>query len=118
MLDEHPAEGPKSALDRLSDTAANFTSKPPILILVGVLAVSWVVGHFIFPPSFTQILIDVFEMLTLTLVVILQNSERRAEGALNKKLDLQAEALALLIEEREPAIATRLRQSVELEDKQ
>ncbi len=118
MLDEHPTKGPMTALDRLSDAAANAASKPPILILVVALACAWIASHWLAAPPTTQILIDIFEMITLLLVVILQNSERRAEGALNQKLDSQAEALAVLVNDADPDLAGRLRSSIEMEERQ
>ena len=113
---EHPNESPRSWLDRFSDTAANAASKPPLLLIVVVMILVWLVAHLLGASSVALLIIEVFEAITLTLVVLLQNSERRAEGAVNEKLDLQAEALAMLLEDGQPEMAERLRESIALEE--
>jgi low affinity Fe/Cu permease len=115
-MDDHPSKGPQTALDRFSDRAANAASKAPLLLFVLTLALLWVVSHYAFPSS-TAILIEAFEVITLLLVVVLQNSERRAEGAINRKLDRQAEALASLVADAAPELRQRLLDSIELEER-
>jgi len=96
---EHPAVGNQTRLDRFSDRATNFISRWPFLllclVLVGVWAWGWAIDEKFVLHHFVG---DLIGILTLVLVDFLQNSERRAEHALNKKLDAVAKGLGELME--------------------
>ena len=117
MAEGHPSEGQRTAIDRFSDRAANLASKAPLWVIVFMLIAAWVLATVMEAHAVALILVSAFEILTLCLVVILQNSERRTEGALNRKLDATLEALAVMVEDRSEDLAAELRSSKELEQK-
>ena len=117
---EHPGVGNQTRLDRFSDRATNFISRWPFLlfclVLVGIWAWGWAIDEKFVLHHFVG---DLIGILTLVLVVFLQNSERRAEHALNRKLDRLATGLGELMEHefgRDDERVEELRQAVGLEE--
>jgi low affinity Fe/Cu permease len=89
---KHPAEEARGRFDQVAESASNFTSSPSFftlcLLIVGGWAASFVLGdaaHHAFG--------DLMAAVTLLLVALLKNAERRAEGAIQLKLDAIAAAL-------------------------
>ncbi|WP_345624311.1 low affinity iron permease family protein [Streptomyces ziwulingensis] len=120
MTLQHPAErgGPRRGpFERLAERASNFTSSPAFfgicLLMVGI-----VVGVHIAkaPLTWTMLAGEAMTAVTLLLLALLKNSERRAEHAVQRKLD--AIAAALLESQRdEPGPAQRsLRTAIGIEE--
>ena len=89
---KHPAEDSRGRFDQVAEAASNFTSSPTFftlcLLIVGGWAASFALGetvHLAFG--------DLMAAITLLLVALLKNTERRAEGAVQQKLDAIAAAL-------------------------
>ncbi|WP_256107829.1 low affinity iron permease family protein [Streptomyces sp. ODS05-4] len=97
MTLEHPAERGgrrRGPFERFAERASNFTSSPAFfgvcLLLVGV-----VIGVHIVKAPLTWMLLagESMTAVTLLLLALLKNSERRAEHAVQRKLDAIAAAL-------------------------
>jgi low affinity Fe/Cu permease len=117
---QNPAEREQTAFDRFSDRATNLVSRLPFLLIcmvvVGVWAVGWAIDEVYTLHHFVG---DVIGILTLLLVVFLQNSERRAEYAIHRKLDAISTGLQELIEHefgRDDRRVKDLREAVSLEE--
>ncbi|MFD4371353.1 low affinity iron permease family protein [Streptomyces sp. NPDC058486] len=102
MTLEHPSErGSKGrgAFERLAERASNLTSSPLFFSFCLLLVVAFIAVHAAGLPVSWQILVaDTMVSVTLLLLALLKNAERRAERAIQRKLD--AIAMALL-EERQ-----------------
>jgi len=106
--------------------AAHFrVSRPPFFVLcVGVVA-AWLLSAPLWSSlKEWQVSIHTFgSVLAILLLVLLENSSRRADEAAQEKLNVIAEALASLMESRardDPELedaANRLRDSVGLEER-
>lgn len=85
---EHPAEQERSRFDAIAEFVSNATSTPVFFAIVLLLGLGWA-GSYAFGASDTvkHLLEGAMAFLSLVLVAILKNSERRAEGALHIKLD-------------------------------
>jgi low affinity Fe/Cu permease len=85
---EHPAEQERTRFDRIAEFVSNATSTPVFFALVMLLGLAWG-GAYAFGGSdaLKHFLEGAMAFLSLVLVAILKNSERRAEGALHIKLD-------------------------------
>ncbi|MEU6482802.1 low affinity iron permease family protein [Streptomyces sp. NPDC046887] len=97
MTLEHPAErggSRRGPFEHLAEKASNFTSSPAFfgvcLLLVGI-----VIGVHIAKAPLTWMLLagESMTAVTLLLLALLKNSERRAEHAVQQKLDAIAAAL-------------------------
>ncbi|MDX3534811.1 low affinity iron permease family protein [Streptomyces sp. MB09-01] len=98
MTLEHPAEkGPDGRLgrfERLAELASNFTSSPVFSVLCVLLVAGFVVVHLAGLDMAWQLLAgDAMAAVSLLLLALLKNSERRAEHAIQQKLDAIAAAL-------------------------
>jgi low affinity Fe/Cu permease len=116
---QNPAEREQTAFDRFADRTTNVVSRPPFLLIcivvVGVWAVGWAIDEVYTLHHFVG---DVIGILTLLLVVFLQNSERRAEYAIHRKLDAMAGALEELMKGEfgpDDERVTELREAISLE---
>jgi low affinity Fe/Cu permease len=118
---EHPGEKQQTAFDRFSDRATNVVSRLPFLLLCLVVVAVWAWGWAIDEKLVLHHFVgDLIGILTLVLVVFLQNSERRAEHALNTKLDAVAGGLQELMEHefgRDDERVKELREAVGLEER-
>ncbi|MGW1726667.1 low affinity iron permease family protein [Streptomyces sp. NPDC002306] len=97
MTVPHPAKRSRDGrgwFERLAEEASNFTSS---LVFYGIclaLVATFVVAHAAGVPLTWQLLIgDVMTAVNLLLLALLKNSERRAEHAVQRKLDSIAAAL-------------------------
>jgi low affinity Fe/Cu permease len=97
MTLKHPAEtngGQRSRFDHLAEHASNFSSSPAfslfcLTLVLGVLGV-----HAARLSTDTKLLAgDAMTAVTLLLLALLKNSERRSERALQRKLDAIAASL-------------------------
>ena len=89
---KHPAEDSRGRFDALAETASNFTSSALFFDLCLAVVVVWV-ASFAFGDTAHHIAGDLMAAVTLLLVALLKNAERRAEGAIQQKLDAIAAAL-------------------------
>ncbi len=98
MAFEHPAkkggQGQLGPFEKLAELASNFTSSPAfsvfcVLLVAGFLAVH--LAHL--DTSWQHLLGDAMGAVALLLLALLKNSERRAEHAIQRKLDAIAAAL-------------------------
>ncbi|MEU6122038.1 low affinity iron permease family protein [Streptomyces sp. NPDC047123] len=120
MTLEHPAErggNRRGPFERLAERASNFTSSPAFfgvcLLLVGI-----VIGVHIAKAPLTWMLLagESMTAVTLLLLALLKNSERRAEHAVQRKLDAIAAAL-LETQQGQPGPAQRtLRTAIGIEE--
>ncbi|MFJ2931542.1 low affinity iron permease family protein [Streptomyces sp. NPDC087219] len=97
MTLQHPSErGSKGRgpFERLAERASNLTSSPLFfsfcLLLVGAFIGVHVAG---LPAGWQLVVGDTMVSVTLLLLALLKNAERRAERAVQRKLDAIARAL-------------------------
>jgi low affinity Fe/Cu permease len=89
---KHPADDRRGRFDDFAESASNFTSSP-LFFAVCLLAVAAWVASFAFGDVAHHAAGDFMAAITLLLVALLKNAERRAEGAIQQKLDAIAAAL-------------------------
>ncbi|MFF2078759.1 low affinity iron permease family protein [Kitasatospora sp. NPDC058162] len=98
MTLDHPAERGRGRFARLAERASNLTSSPLFYALCVLLVAGFVAVHVAGLSTSWQLLVgDMMSAVTLLLLALLKNAERRAEHAIQRKLD--AIAAALLAEE-------------------
>ncbi|MFD4245388.1 low affinity iron permease family protein [Streptomyces sp. NPDC058525] len=105
MTFEHPAKkggpGRLGRFEKLAELASNFTSSALFSFLCVLLVAGFVVVHLLHLPTTWQLLAgDAMAAVSLLLLALLKNSERRAEHAIQRKLDAIA---AALLEQQEGA---------------
>ncbi|KJY21488.1 MULTISPECIES: low affinity iron permease family protein [Streptomyces] len=98
MTFEHPAEkGDDNGLGRfekLAELASNLTSSAAFSVFCVLLVAAFLVVHFLHLDTSWQHLVgDAMGAVALLLLALLKNSERRAEHAIQVKLDAIAAAL-------------------------
>ncbi len=92
----HPTERGegRSRFDLAAEIASNLASSSFFFSVCLLIAAAWAVGLIVGLPSETESdLVGAMAALTLLLVALLKNSERRAERAMQLKLDAIAAAL-------------------------
>jgi low affinity Fe/Cu permease len=96
---ERGSEG-RTLFDRAAEPAANFSSSPMFFMVCGVLVAAWTASYLLGASDTLHLVrADSMAALTLLLVALLKNAERRAEHAIQTKLDPLA--AAMLAERRE-----------------
>ena len=111
---EHPAEQERTRFDAIAEQASNATSTPVFFGLVLLLGAVWIASYALgWPDSVKHFVEGAMAFLSLVLVAILKNSERRAEGAVHLKLDalLAAELQRHGHETGEHAVVDELREA-------
>ncbi|MDD9375476.1 hypothetical protein M8Z33_02080 [Streptomyces sp. ZAF1911] len=103
MTFEHPAEkgrpGRLGRFEKLAELASNFTSSALFSFLCVLLVAGFVTVHlFHLPMEWQHLAGDAMAAVSLLLLALLKNSERRAEHAIQRKLDAIAN---VLLEEHE-----------------
>jgi len=97
MTLKHPAEtngGQRSRFDRLAEHASNFTSSPAFFLLCVSVVLAVLGVHAANLSTDTKLLAgDAMSAVTLLLLALLKNSERRSERAVQRKLDAIAASL-------------------------
>ena len=94
MVVRHPAVGGKGRFERFSEAASNLTSSPPFYVLCLMLIAFFIAAHAARLAVTWQLLAgDLMTSVTLLLLALLKNTERRAEHAIQRKLDAIAAAL-------------------------
>jgi hypothetical protein len=98
-----PAEagGKLTPFDRFATAADTFVSRAWFFMLCVVLVVVWAPSYFLFGDLNTwQLVINTLTtIVTFLLVALLQNTQTRANNALQHKLNAVADALADLMQE-------------------
>lgn len=98
MALEHPSEkgrtGRLGRFEKLAELASNFTSSALFSCLCVLLVAAFITVHLLHLPVEWQHLVgDAMGAVSLLLLALLKNSERRAEHAIQRKLDAIAGAL-------------------------
>jgi low affinity Fe/Cu permease len=109
--------------DRLASAVAAFASRAWFFSLCILLIVMWVPSIVWFPLDTWQLIINTATtIVTFLLVALLQNTQTRADAAVQHKLNAIAQALAELIEQIDGVdavdAAIELRQGVGLEQRE
>jgi len=89
---KHPAEDGRGRFDHLAEVASNFSGSPVFFVVCLLVVGAWA-ASFGFGDTAHHIAGDLMAAVTLLLVALLKNAERRAEGAIQQKLDAIAAAL-------------------------
>ncbi|MFJ4831796.1 low affinity iron permease family protein [Streptomyces sp. NPDC088747] len=119
MVPQHPADrdgARPGRFNRLAEHASNFTSSPAFFGVCLVLVASAITAHLLKLPTPWLLMVgEAMSAVSLLLLALLKNSERRAEHAIQRKLDAIAAAL-LEIQRQEPGEASeKLRQAISME---
>jgi low affinity Fe/Cu permease len=97
MTTKHPVERGsegRNPFDRISERASNLLSSPLFFALCIAMVVAWVLAYVLGWSSDMRFFLgDLLGAVTLAIVALLKNAERRAESALQFKLDAIAMAL-------------------------
>ncbi|MEU7725045.1 hypothetical protein AB0B78_07345 [Streptomyces sp. NPDC040724] len=98
MALEHPSEkgdhGRLGRFEKLAELASNFTSSAAFSLFCVLLVAGFVAVHLAhLDVSWQHLLGDAMGAVALLLLALLKNSERRAEHAIQVKLDAIAAAL-------------------------
>lgn len=120
MAIKHPVErggDGRSRFDHLAEAASNVGSTPAFFAFCLAIVAFWAatyVAHLSEPLQ--HVAGDVMAALTLAMVALLKNAERRSEHAVQPKLDLVAAALLEQDRGDETAARDRLRTAIGLHD--
>ncbi|MFF0218397.1 hypothetical protein [Streptomyces vinaceus] len=98
MALQHPAEraskGRTARFEKLAELASNFTSSAVFSVLCVLLVAGFVTVHLAgLSTEWQHLAGDAMAAVSLLLLALLKNSERRAEHAVQRKLDAIAAAL-------------------------
>ncbi|MET8783842.1 low affinity iron permease family protein [Streptomyces sp. NPDC004589] len=117
MLVRHPAAGKRGRFERFSEAASNFTSSPAFYVVCLVLVALFIAAHAAGLEVTWQLLAgDLMTSVTLLLLALLKNAERRAEHAIQRKLDAIAAALLEQDEGQARKAQENLRKAIRMED--
>lgn len=119
MAPQHPSDrdGDRPGrFTRLAEHASNFTSSPGFFGVCLVLVAGAITAHILKLPTPWLLMVgEAMSAVALLLLALLKNSERRAEHAIQRKLDAIAAAV-LEIQQQEPGAASEeLRQAINME---
>jgi low affinity Fe/Cu permease len=112
---KHPAENERGAFDELAERASNFTSSPAFFALCAAMVFAWL-GSIAIGDLTHHIAADAMAAVTLLLVALLKNAERRSEAAIQQKLDAIAAALLEQRKGNETAAQDDLAEAIGLHD--
>jgi low affinity Fe/Cu permease len=97
MTTKHPVEAGgegRGFFENASERASNLLSSPLFFALCVVMVLAWVLAYALHWSDHTKFFLgDLLGAVTLAIVALLKNAERRAEAALQFKLDAIAAAL-------------------------
>jgi low affinity Fe/Cu permease len=118
--------GQLSLFDRVATHADRFASRAWFFVLCVLLVVVWAPSFFLFGSVDTwQLIINtVTTIVTFLLVALLQNTQKRANDAVQHKLNAVAEGLAMLMSHQAgetldlARCRSELRAAVGLEDRE
>ncbi|MFI6449197.1 low affinity iron permease family protein [Kitasatospora sp. NPDC050543] len=121
MTLSHPADrgdGARGRFERLAETASNLTSSPAFSLFCVLLVAAFIAVHAAGLSTEWQILVgDTMTAITLLLLALLKNAERRAEHAVQRKLDAIAAALLEQHEGHEGDAHKELRKAIRMEER-
>jgi low affinity Fe/Cu permease len=113
---ERGSEG-RTLFDRAAEAASNFSSSPTFFTVCGLLVAAWAASYLLgASDTLHHVLADGMAALTLMLVALLKNAERRAEHAIQGKLDRLAEAMLAEHREHPDDGAEKLEEAVGMHD--
>jgi low affinity Fe/Cu permease len=118
-----PREFRRSAFDRFAEASSQFASNGVFFTICLAAVVIWMPTIAIFSSVDTwQLVINTMtSVLAFLLIALLQNSERRYDEALHKKIDGIAAGVAGVLERADDASLRRqaeeIRASIELEER-
>jgi len=113
---ERGSEG-RTLFDRAAEAASNFSSSPAFFTVCGLLVAAWAASYLLAASdTLHHALADAMAALTLLLVALLKNAERRAEHAIQLKLDRVAEAMLAMRREHPDDGAEELEEAVGMHD--
>jgi low affinity Fe/Cu permease len=113
---ERGSEG-RTLFDRAAEAASNFSSSPTFFTVCGLLVAAWAASYVLAASdALHHVLADGMAALTLMLVALLKNAERRAEHAIQAKLDRLAEAMLAERREHPDDGAEKLKEAVGMHD--
>ncbi|MFJ8043924.1 low affinity iron permease family protein [Kitasatospora sp. NPDC096147] len=123
MTLEHPArkhgDDRRGRFEQFAELASNFTSSPLFAVLCLCLVAGYLLAHAAGLPLHWQLLVgDSMAAVTLLLLAMLKNSERRAEHAIQRKLDAIARAMLEQQEGKGSQAHDDLRKAVGIEERQ
>lgn len=100
-MPERPSQIPEEVgrFDRFAESASHFVSEAAFFTLCTFLVVVWVPTLFLFHSvdTWQLVLNTVTSVMAFLLIALLQNSERRYDRALHRKVDTLAAGLAAVI---------------------
>lgn len=122
--DRGKADG-RGVFERFVEAVHELVSRTPFFLICAGVVVIWAVSYPIWPSSKSwQVVIHtVASVVTLLLLALLENANRRADEAAQEKLNVLAEALSDLMSSRaqdDPELeksVRRLRDAVGLEER-
>ncbi len=121
MTLSHPADrsdGERGRFERLAEAASNLTSSPAFSAGCVLLVAAFFAVHAAGLSAEWQILVgDTMTAITLLLLALLKNAERRAEHAVQRKLDAIAAALLERQEGHEGEAHKELRKAIRMEER-
>jgi len=116
MSTKHPVERGgegRGGFEHLAERVSNLTSSPLFFSGCCLLVLTWVLSYALhWPDGWRSFLGDLLSALTLTLVALLKNTERRSEHAVQRKLDAIARALAEMSRASNDQSAEELEQAI------
>ena len=115
----------RNPFEKFVEAVNQRVSRAPFFGLCLAIVIAWLVSAPLWPdPKSWQVVIHtVTSVLSLLLLVLLENSSRRAEEAAQEKLNVLAEGLAALMDSQsrdDPELekaTTKLRDAVGLEER-
>ncbi|MFD3546744.1 hypothetical protein ACFWUW_14240 [Streptomyces sp. NPDC058655] len=123
MSIEHPAEknpdGKIGRFEKFAELASNFTSSAGFAVVCVLLVASFLVVHVAhLPVAWQHLTGDAMGAVSLLLLALLKNSERRAEHAIQRKLDAIAAALLEQHEGKHGEAQEELRKAIRVEHRE
>ena len=115
MSIDHPAHERRGRFDRVAEDASNFSTSPSFFLACLAIVGAWV-ASFAFGDTAHHVAGDLMAAVTLVLVALLKNAERRAEGAVQQKLDAIAAALLEQRRGNQTAAQDELAEAIGLHD--
>ena len=112
----------RSWFDHFADRATGVISHGPFFVIASLYMVAWLLLSVVFgfSPGWTNALNLPAVALTVLMVALLENEQRRSDQAVQRKLNTMAEALADFLEKQdvEPRHVEELRAAVALEERE
>jgi low affinity Fe/Cu permease len=123
--DTRKQDSHRTWFERFVEAANTWVSSEPFFFVCVAIVLAWLVSAPLFPDlkSWQVVIHTVASVMTLLLLVLLENASKRAEEAAQEKLNVLAEALAALMDSRgreDPELreaTVKLREAVGLEER-